>query len=177
MKKLLSLLFVLGLALSACGQLQSVTEETNSNVGTALTPTHRLTHTPGLTKTLIPSHTPRPIIPTALPKIPTFAPTFDVSTIVTVTPAPPAKCPQIDSQVNLVLNEKPDYVPDTNEVVPAILDFLNKGGDANNLIQQVNQKYGRGEVVLGVLQDLTNDGIPDVIIKYPGLLIFTCQSG
>ncbi len=177
MKKLLSLLFVLGLTLSACGQPQPVTDETNSTVEATLMPTRRSTHTPGPTKTLIPSHTPRPTTPTALPKIPTFAPTFDVSTIVTVTPAPQGSVHQINSQVNLVLNEKPDYVPDTNEVAPTILDFLNKGGDANNLIQQVNQKYGRGEVVLGVLQDLTNDGIPDIIIKYPGLLIFTCQSG
>jgi hypothetical protein len=168
MKKLLSLFFAISLTLSGCA---------TAYIQSTPIPTHRPTHAASPTKTLIPSHTPRPITPTILPKIPTFAPTFDVSTILTVTPAPQAECPQINSQANLVLNEVLDYVPETNEIAPPILDFLNKGGGVNKLIQEVNQVYGRGEVILGTLQDITNDGIPDVIIEYPGLLIFICQNG
>lgn len=44
------------------------------------------------TATSIPTETPTASV-TPLPTIPTFTPTFDVSTIVTVTPAPEAECP------------------------------------------------------------------------------------
>ena len=83
-EKLLSLLFVLGLALSACR-----TEQTQSAPPAQ-------TSVPSL----VPSATQTSIPPTAtvtpLPTIPTFTPTFDVSTIVTVTPAENASCPKID---------------------------------------------------------------------------------
>ena len=36
---------------------------------------------------------------TPLPTIPTFTPTFDARTIVTVTPASPAECPKVNSDL------------------------------------------------------------------------------
>ena len=107
----------------------------------------------------------------------TTTPTFDVSMIVTVTPELVAKCPQTNSQVKLEISRVQGYVPETKEIAPPILNFLNQGGDINKLIQMVNQVYGRGRVIVGLLQDLTNDSVFEVIIKYPGLLIFTCDNG
>jgi hypothetical protein len=131
----------------------------------------RNTRTPSPTKTLIPSHTPRP--PTNLPPISTFTPTFDVSTITTFTPEQKEICPKTNSDKNIELYKDQGYVPNTDEVFPPILDFLNEGGDANKLIEKANQVYWKGA---GLLRDMTNDGVPEVIIKYPGLLIFTCQN-
>ncbi|HSM71454.1 MAG TPA: hypothetical protein VK851_07920 [Anaerolineales bacterium] len=52
-----------------------------------------VSETPSPAHTSQPSSTPTITI-TPLPTIPTFTPTFDVSTIVTVTPAPKAECPE-----------------------------------------------------------------------------------
>jgi len=184
MKNLLISLFLVVFFLSACRQATPISQSSGTSQNT-LTPilASEISTVPVKQFTPLPSKTPREPRnePTAsvtpLPTIPTFTPTFDVSTIVTVTPAPKAECPKINSQADLELNKVQGYVPDTSEIAPPILDFLNNGGDASKLIQQVNQVYGKGKVIVGLLQDLTNDGVPDVIIKYPGMLIFTCQNG
>jgi len=170
--KRITLLLSIGISLlSACGGTVPVspTSIPNNSTSTSLPTTTA-------NQTWLHSSTPTASI-TPLPTIPTFTPTFDASTIVTATPAPKVECPTINPQVSLVLNKVQGFVPETSEIALPILDFLNKGGDVNNLIQQANQVYGRGKVVVGLLQDLTNDGVLDVIIKYPGMLIFTCQNG
>jgi hypothetical protein len=101
------------------------------------------TPSPRPTSTSLPTETPTPSI-TPLPTIPTFTPTFDVSTIVTVTPAPKAECPEIDPTVKIenYLPSKLEYPsPNTTE---KILSFLNEGGNGQTLIARLERIYPDG---------------------------------
>src|SRR5215208_7162564 len=81
------------LFLTACGQVSPTVLPTTAIPGT------EPSTIPVATSSPLPSRTPRErtneptITPTFLPTIPTFTQTFDASTIVTVTPAPRAACP------------------------------------------------------------------------------------
>jgi len=119
------------------------------------------------TQTSLPTETPTASI-TPLPTIPTFTPTFDVSTILTVTPAPKAKCPK----------ENPNLVPtfylpkhpgcfDTDRCVfsgtdKEILEFLNEGGAIPSAIAKLKTAI-RGNYQEYAYQDVTNDGIYDLM--------------
>ena len=112
MKKLLSLFFAISMAISACG-----TASTQPTLPAQ-------TGTPTVTATQTPTSTI-----TALPTIPTFTPTFDVSTIVTVTPAEQIKCPQkTDSREILLPKPVNEGSYPSDDIVQPILDFLNSGG-------------------------------------------------
>ena len=160
------------LILTACGQTPTEGIPT-ALISTETNTVQRATSTPLPTRTPReranePTRTPRP--PTPLPAIPTFTPTFYVSTIVTVTPAPPAVCPK----------ENPDVVakfatPNSDGSyehyrASDILDYLNSGGTSAQL-----RDSGIAE-----LMDLTNDGVNEV--AYKGLLgfgisILGCKDG
>ncbi len=150
------------LLLTACGQTVSVTpilaSETNIVSKTA--------HAP------VPSKTPREprneptctlVPPTPLPTIPTFTPTFEASTIVTVTPAPKADCQKINSnftdyQFNFELYPSGNkYVGNSN--INSIMEFLNSGRNIQNLINILNNIKANFSY-----QDITNDNIPDLIL-------------
>ena len=148
MKKIPSLLFVLGLTLSACGTAQTSTPSS------------------------APTKTQTPVPPTStvtpLPTIPTFTPTFDVSTIVTVTPAEKAECPK--ENPNLVPTF---YVPSFPECFDKdmcvfsgteqeIQEFLNKGGNIQLIISKLQPAMNRGHKELAY-QDMTGDSIPDLM--------------
>ena len=162
MKKLLFLLFVLGLTLSACGisQTQSAPPAQTS--------------TPSLTST----KTQTPIPPTAtvtpLPTIPTFTQTFDVSTILTVTPAKKAECPkETDGQSfspNNLNGQGNDY---NQQFANYILNYLNSGGSTDAIKSSYSSpnKFFRTE-------DITGDEIDEVIFA-EGLWIdiFGCNNG
>ena len=99
-------------------------------IGTPVSVTQEPTSTqfpiPANTSTSIPTTTPTASI-TPLPTIPTFTPTFDTSTLVTVTQVQKAKCLEIDSTIKVenYLPRKLEYPsPNTTET---ILDFLNAG--------------------------------------------------
>ncbi len=153
MKKVLSLLFVLGLTLSACGtaQTQSVPPAQTS------------------TLLLIPTITQTPIPPTStvtpLPTIPTFTPTFDVSTIVTVTPARKAECPveELNQPIPYSLPENGE--PYNKAYIDQILEFLNNGGTVNTIGAELNKpnKWGipYGDLTL---KDITNDDVAELFI-------------
>lgn len=134
------------------------------------------------TKTAIPSATPTASI-TPLPTIPTFTPTFDVSTMVTITPAPKAECPKLDSAIK-VENYFPEKLewPSPN-TVERILDFLNAGGDGQTLIARLKQIYPFGGDFRGGYDfyDVTGDQSPEFLyieINYEGkLFIFSCKKG
>lgn len=128
------------------------------------------------TQTALPSSTPTASI-TPLPTIPTFTPTFDVSTIVTVTPAPKAECPQPGnpSQVDFAIYPSGQKYVD-HPTIAAILDFLNSGGQIEQLdseLRQIDTFYS--------IRDVTNDGIPDLIVvsgsAYQAANILWCQNG
>jgi len=132
------------------------------------------------TQTSLPIETPTASI-TPLPTIPTFTPTFDVSTIVTFTPAPKAECPTIDPTVKPedYLSEKLDY-PSSN-ITNKILEFLNKGGNGQALVERLNQIYFKGDYNGGyAFRDVTGDQVPEFLyveLNYEGKpIVFSCKN-
>lgn len=97
MKKLLSLFFAINVILSAC---ETVPTQPASPAQTG-TPTITSTATQTPTSTITP-----------LPTIPTFTPTFDVSKIVTVTPAEKAECPIVekDKPLDIIKKDSPQLL-------------------------------------------------------------------
>ena len=135
---------------------------------------------PTATQTSLPTQTP-PASITPLPTIPTFTPTFEVSTIVTATPAPKAECPKQDNSV------KPDFEFDNRTIGTElkILDFLNKGGPIQTIITSLASTDNSYRSA-----DITNDGNPDLIlggflmldangfpIAYDTFYILSCRDG
>ena len=119
--KRISLSLCIGiLFLTACGQATAVP----SIPSATSTPSVTLTST----QTAVPSATPTVSV-TPLPTIPTFTPTFDASTIVTVTPAPKAECPKSipypERDFNLIEFKENGNYKNGQE---AVLSFLNKYG-------------------------------------------------
>jgi hypothetical protein len=112
--------------------------------------------------------------PTPLPTIPTSTPTFDVSTIVTVTPAPNAECPKEISSI------KPNFNFDdkSTDVVQEIVKFLNNGGSLESLKSELGKNNEQGTAYGSINgNDLTNDGIPELILQLSGsVFIFQCQA-
>jgi hypothetical protein len=140
---------------------------------------------PTATQTSLPTQTPTAII-TPLPTIPTFTPTFDASTIVTVTPAPKAECPKENPNLAPTF-----YVPihpgcfDTDMCVfsgtdKEILEFLNEGGAISSAIAKLKTAI-RGNYQEYAYQDVTNDEIYDLMFvdfsMFGTLHIFFCNSG
>lgn len=167
MKKLLSLIFAISLTLSACG-----TEQTK------ITP---------------PAQTPI----TPLPIIPTFTPTIDVSTIITVVPAEKAECPKVDYTIPFDNGFKKidtcfkTAVQDNLYPVAClnknlhneILDYLNSGGDIRKIITILDD-YEYGENYLYVYKDLTGDRTPEFLLRDTfrfsysgGYFFYQCSSG
>ncbi|MFN8434823.1 MAG: hypothetical protein U0V18_12425 [Anaerolineales bacterium] len=150
MKKLLSLFFAIGLTLSACGKA--------STQPTPPTETGTLTITPTATQTPTATITP-------LPTIPTFTPTFDVSSIVTVTPAEKAVCPK----------ESPKLEPDFNfcgsgdcsgsSLPEEILEFLNSGGSPKKIEKYITPL------------DVNNDGVIEYAHQNYSIIIYACKEG
>jgi hypothetical protein len=134
------------------------------------------TPSPTATRTAPPSATPTASI-TPLPTIPTFTPTFDVSTILTATPALMAECPikSTASQINFeVFPSGQKYVG--HPTIDEFLIFLNSGGhlgQLNNELKQIDSQYE--------IKDITNDGIPDLVIvsgaAFQTINILWCRNG
>jgi hypothetical protein len=117
---------------------------------------------------MLPSATPTASI-TPLPTIPTFTPTFDVSTIVTVTSASKAECPKEDPSV-LAKFATPNSNGPHGYIVPEVLDYLNSGGTAAQL----------SDLDLAEIRDLNGDGVNEV--AYRGFIggayiILGCKDG
>src|SRR5215207_1075719 len=136
--------------------------------------TATLSPVPTNTSTSVPTETPTPSI-TPLPTIPTFTPTFDVSTIVTVTPAPKVECPKKNSSL------KPDFELEyySNNADHKIPDFLRKGGSINIIVNEISKVYN--ESSYGFM-DVTNDELPELIFDgftkfYDTFYILRCQNG
>ena len=136
--------------------------------------TATLSPMPTSTNTLIPTATPTASI-TPLPTIPTFTPTFDVSTIVTVTPAAKAECPETKSYPNSTLDPN-----DLREnIADDLLDFLNKYDPQPLVITAQKAWWTPKEYV--ALQDFTNDGVPELamgsFVGTHNFYIFGCRNG
>ncbi len=122
--------------------------------------------------TLLPTKTPAPPIVTLLPTIHTFAPTFDVRTIVTVTPAPKANCPDVTLLDNPDMGFL-DFSNGTNYELAGenVLAFLNKFGP-NEIVKKLGNVQANFD-----FQDVTNDGIPELMLTAKSLYIFGCIGG
>jgi len=122
---------------------------------------------PTATQTSLPTQTPTASL-TPLPTIPTFTPTFDVSTMVTITPAPKAECPAPQKNVTINLSNFNDYYPE-------LITALNQGASIKTIINTFEKKidqhdYPDGNVLLHEkiryeIVDATNDGIPEIILQ------------
>ena len=120
------------------------------------------------TNTSIPTATSTASI-TPLPTIPTFTPTFDARTIVTVTPAPKAECPKEDPSV-VAKFATPNSDGPHGYIAPEVLDYLNSGGTAAQL-----RDSGLGEII-----DLNGDGVNEVVyrgITRDAYIILGCNDG
>ena len=167
------------LFLTACGQTSSGTAPTTlvSVTETKPVPTAISSLLPSKTprdRTHEPTSTPRP--PTPLPTIPTFTPTFDVSTIVTVTPATKAECPEVNPDLTPNLNaffsnEGPELLTDQ-----PVLDFLSSGGDPQKLLSAFRQQYSWLASNAAVHQDITGDGVAELILTDGYIVyVFGCR--
>jgi hypothetical protein len=156
LKRLTILLLSGVLILAACAQ--ALTNEAS----TPRIPDTETNTVQSFTSTPLPSKTPRqrmyeptntPLPPTPLPTIPTFTPTFDLSTIVTVTPALHASCPTENTEVKPAFSDSIMFTPDE------ILTYLNSGGTLEQLSSsQRDPGWGR-------ILDLTGDGVPEIVYE------------
>ena len=158
------------LILTACGQTSGGGNPTAliSSTGTNTLPSTTSSPLPSRTpreRSNEPTRTPQP--PTPLPTIPTFTPTFEARTIVTITPAPKAECPKEDPSV--VAKFATPNSDGSYELYrkPEILDYLNSGGTLDGL-----QDSGLEEIA-----DLTGDGLHEVVHKSIGYSFFGCKDG
>lgn len=173
--KQISICFLSGvLILAGCAQAKATTPVAVTQVSTG-TPSP----VPTGTHTFTPTATPTASI-TPLPTIATYTPTFDVSTIVTITPAPNAQCPKIDSAIypETYLPEKLEY-PSANSA-QLIVEYLNHGGNTEALVRRLDQIYPITEFSGGYAHhDLTgdqNDEFLYVDLYYNGKpIIFSCK--
>lgn len=155
------------LFLTACGQtspaIQTVPVPAVDKAIATPSPIPTNTNTPVPTETSTATITP-------LPTIPTFTPTFDARTVITITPAPKAECPRENSK-----DVREFATPNSNgfyETVGAenVLTYLNSGGTLAQL--------AKGPPFDGEIIDLTGDGVSEVVFK--GLVrysILGCEDG
>ncbi|HEX9333563.1 MAG TPA: VCBS repeat-containing protein, partial [Anaerolineales bacterium] len=142
MKQILMSLLGGILFLAACGQTSPITQ----TLPVPFVDNATLTPSPTPTNTSVPTATATATI-TPLPTIPSFTPTFDARTIVTVTPAPPASCPKEDP--NIVANFSGPYLYGYDD----ILVYLNAGGTLTQLA--TTNQWDK-------IVDLTGDGLSEV---------------
>lgn len=167
MKNFLSLFFAISLTLSACG---TATTQPTPPVQTG-TPTITMTATQTPTATITP-----------LPTIPTFAPTFDVSSIVTVTPVEKAECPTLDSTINVNYYFPRKLEFPSPSAADKILEYLNSGGNGEALAKRFDEIYLKSEYRGGyAFRDITGDQVSEFLfveINYEGKpIVFSCQNG
>jgi hypothetical protein len=146
------------LFLTACGQAIVLPQQE--------TPSETSSPFPTPTRTSLLCATPTASI-MSLPTIPTFTPTFDVSTIVTVTPAPKAICPIIQENLTVELKSFDDYYPE-------LITALNQGTSIQTVIaifeKKIDKFYFPNKEILVhskiryELVDITNDGVPEILL-------------
>jgi hypothetical protein len=160
------------LFLTTCGQASPVTRTAPVPVVDRATSTS----SPIPTNTSVPTETPTATI-TPLPTIPTFTPTFDVSTSITVMPAPKAECPR----------ENPNFMPtfpirtDQNFFIEnsiESLQYLNAGGELIRATERLSLAFHGNPPIP---EDVTGDNTPELVFvdyaEEPKLHIFLCDSG
>jgi tetratricopeptide (TPR) repeat protein len=160
------------LFLTACGQTSSAIQTVPVPAVDKATATS--SPIPTNTSTPVPTETPTATI-TSLPAIPTFTPTFDASTIISVTQAPKAQCPKENPSL------KPDFQLDyySNDADHKIPEFLRKGGAISIMVNEISKVYYEYSYRF---IDVTNDKKPELIFDgftklYDTFYILRCQTG
>lgn len=172
MKKYLLISVMIGLVVGAC---------TSEATQTAINPlkTETSTSTPMVVSS--PTFTPTVAPPTltATPAIPIITPTFDVSKIVTVTPAEKAVCPIAQPAENLDFDFLNVMVGMDDEnrshAEENVLNFLNTYG-AEPLVSYLRYHW-KSEGRKFLFEDLTNDDVPELTISLTSFFIFSCRNG
>jgi len=111
--------------------------------------------------------------PTLFLPTPAQTPTYDPRSAVTVTPQARAQCPPVDPSVKPSLT-LPNAITDpaTWDLEPDLLAYLNAGGSVAGLIRYLDQVH-LGPILQ--VQDLTGDGVPELVVYDSHLRIFTCK--
>ena len=159
------------LLLSACGQTSPIIQ--TAPVPAVDKATAAPSPIPTNTSTPVPTETPTATI-TPLPTVPTFTPTFDVSTIVTVTSAPKAECPTENLQKKFVF-DRTTYDPNFSK---KFLDFLNSGGSRRSVVTAYQQAYRWADNSVIQEKDVTGDKVPELLFTESGFFsIYMCNHG
>lgn len=151
---------------------------------TTVPPTMTL-RVPTATPSLLPTDTSTPI-----PSVPPFylTPTFDTSTIVTVTKSPNSTCPETNPKFQPIIPDQGDVeagnYPDSQITLQnAILESLNQGATLAALQSAIIKATGNGNP-LGIKanaiypKELTGDIVPEVVFSsFYRFSIFTCING
>lgn len=163
MKKGLPYIFCF-LLLISCNQIQKTTITTFTATSVNLIPS--FTSTPFSTQTVTPTST----------YVPLYTPTsnFDNLTPQFLTPSPPENCPtnldgKVDFPEDLQLG-KSSLSKDVmiKEFENLVISTLNEGKTTGllNIFQKLNISY--------YLEDVTNDGVDEVIVDYINMNVFSC---
>ncbi len=176
-----SLVLIGAILLAACTAAPTATVTPPLATATAQVSTPTATLPPTATASLTRTAT-RTRPPTATPTVtPTATKTFDPqATVVTVTPAPAETCHPTGTTADLTL----DFLTITDEYrTRAAIDertqdelsYLNATGPVTLLGAVAAGGWREG--VEYVYTDLTNDGVPEVVLDYVALNVFGCRAG
>ncbi len=136
------------------------------------TPTVTLTPTASTTPTITPTQpTPTPSITPTYTNTPGPTPTFNIAPISRATSAAPAHCPSDGDP------ELPDLTSAGSigeEELEWIRIFLSEGGSVEDIRSGLATLGMEGSLLH---QDLTRDGVPEVILTYPLLEVLGCTDG
>lgn len=171
MKRITITLLIGIIFLTACAGTASLPPTATVSVtdNAASTPSSTAT----ATQTPLPSSTPTSSI-TPLPIIPTFTPTFDARTIVTITSAAKAQCPK----ENLSLKPNfsfPSSFANIDDITAPILNYLNEGGSPNSTVEALQNIFKNKHRIY--FDDVTGDTIPELISDNPYLWVAGCMAG
>ena len=153
----------------------SPTTSPTDTVTITKTPTKRPTRTPKPTKTI-----------TLTPFFTTNPKDFDVSTIVTITPAEPAQCPMIDPDMIFdgqqildiyAVDPEMDTFNKQREEFAIFINYLNQGGSFQSLIEGLNNTFDLDYGTIYFYEDVTGDGINEVIFPmHENVYVYACKN-
>ncbi len=178
----------IALAISACAP-NRVPVDRQPSASQPIQPSPTASATPEITDTatrsVTPTFVPETATRTPLPTIPTFTPTFDARSAVTATPAPKAICPEENPALVADFLIPTANCMDTNTCMftgteQDILKFLNRGGPMKSVLARLSTAI-HGYYNGYFYQDVTGDGVPDLIFVDFGVLpmlhVLVCNSG
>ena len=178
--------------------LASCTSRVSTAIPTTVTATGEKTSTPsvvsidtpvptkGVTSSRRTTYTYTPTLPVTPSPTTTFAPgsvpTFDARLQATITSVPPAVCPPVNASYQPIFPDQPE---DNNHILDPgdlILDALNQGAALRPLQKAVAAITKNGKLAeipsdAVYAEDVTGDGIPEIIYATDHLMIYTCQQG